>query len=158
MARSQSSSTPARVRFDEFELEEANACLLCNGKAVALAPTPFNALVCQSGALLTKHALRVAVWGHHFITESILKTAISDLRTALCDNLREPRSIKTVSNAWFWIAGEPGIGKTTLIEHFVASLGGVVRTRVVNGALRVRASRTARVGSDPKQHLDSTEP
>ena len=28
-----------------------------------------------------------------------------------------------------WVAGEPGIGKTTLIEHFVAGLGGVACAR-----------------------------
>jgi DNA-binding response OmpR family regulator len=57
VARSQSSSNPVRVSFDKFDLDEANACLLRNGEAVALAPTPFN-LLCelarQPGALLTK--------------------------------------------------------------------------------------------------------
>ena len=28
-----------------------------------------------------------------------------------------------------WVAGEPGIGKTTLIEHFVAGLGGIACAR-----------------------------
>ena len=28
-----------------------------------------------------------------------------------------------------WVAGEPGIGKTTLIEHFVAGLGAVAVAR-----------------------------
>ncbi len=28
-----------------------------------------------------------------------------------------------------WLAGEPGIGKTTLIEHFLASLGGIACAR-----------------------------
>ncbi len=28
-----------------------------------------------------------------------------------------------------WVAGEPGIGKTTLIEHFVAGLGNVACAR-----------------------------
>ncbi|RZT97790.1 AAA family ATPase [Rivibacter subsaxonicus] len=187
MARSQSTPNPVRVRFDEFDLDEANACLLCNGKAVALAPTPFN-LLCelarQPGTLLTKDALLDAVWGHQFVSESVLKTAISDLRTVLVDNPREPRFIETVSRrgyrfiavpasapaappvattvaaagpqpspsfigradaiarlqqAWdqacsgkravVWVAGEPGIGKTTLIEHFVASLGGIACAR-----------------------------
>ena len=86
MARSQSNSNPVRVRFDEFELDEVNASLLCKGKAVALAPTPFN-LLCvlarQPGTLLAKDALLDAVWGHQFVTESVLKTAISEVRAAL---------------------------------------------------------------------------
>jgi DNA-binding winged helix-turn-helix (wHTH) protein/tetratricopeptide (TPR) repeat protein len=186
VARSPSVSNPVRVRFEEFELDEANAWLLCNGKAVALAPTPFNllcALARQPGTLLTKDALLDTVWGHQFVSESVLKTAISDLRTALGDNPREPRFIETVSRrgyrfiavpaappaaqslavtvaagpqpspsfigradaiarlqqAWdqarsgkravVWVAGEPGIGKTTLIEHFVSGLGGVAVAR-----------------------------
>jgi hypothetical protein len=120
------------------------------------------------------------VWGHQFVTDSVLRTAISELRTALDDDARKPRFIETVSRrgyrfiatpsatsaapgvqpnvpglatvrapyfigraeplsrlrrAWdiacsgkravVWIAGEPGIGKTTLIEQFIASLGDV---------------------------------
>ena len=46
-----------------------------------------------------------------------------------------------------WVAGEPGIGKTTLIEHFVAGLGDVaVRTRPVRGALRHRRAVSAGAG------------
>ena len=55
-ARSSASSNPVRVRFDRFELDEANARLLRDGTAVALAPTPFAvlcALVRQPGSLLT---------------------------------------------------------------------------------------------------------
>ena len=122
----------------------------------------------------------MTVWGHQFVTDSVLRTAISELRTALDDDARKPRFIETVSRrgyrfiaapsaiaaapgvqpnvpglatvrapyfigraeplsrlrrAWdvacggkravVWIAGEPGIGKTTLIEQFIASLGDV---------------------------------
>jgi DNA-binding winged helix-turn-helix (wHTH) protein/tetratricopeptide (TPR) repeat protein len=185
--RPPSTSHPVRLRFDEFELDEANAWLLRGGKAVALAPTPFRllcALAGQPGTLLTKDSLLDAVWGHQFVSESVLKTAISDLRTALGDSPREPRFIETVSRrgyrfiavpagappttathttvpetpsqsspsfigrvdavtrlqrAWdqacrgqravVWVAGEPGIGKTTLIEHFMAGLGRVACAR-----------------------------
>jgi DNA-binding winged helix-turn-helix (wHTH) protein/tetratricopeptide (TPR) repeat protein len=176
-----------RVRFDIFELDEANASLLREGKPVPLAPTPFAvlcALVRQPGALLTKNALLDEVWGHRFVSESVLKTTISEIRTALRDDARQPRFIETVSrrgyrfiavptalsttrperasvsasralpgasfigraaalsrlrSAWglacggrravVWVAGEPGIGKTTLIEHFVAGLGEVACAR-----------------------------
>ena len=182
-ARSSPSSNPVRVRFDRFELDEVNARLLRDGTAVALPPTPFAvlcALVRQPGSLLTTNALLDEVWGHQFVTDSVLRTAISELRTALDDDARKPRFIETVSRrgyrfvaapsaisaapsvqpnvsglatvrtphfigraeplsrlrrAWdiacsgkraiVWIAGEPGIGKTTLIEQFIASLGDV---------------------------------
>ena len=172
---------PLRVRFGEFELDEANALLLRGGRSIDLAPTPFG-LLCtlarHPGALQTKHMLLDAVWGHRFVSDSVLKTAISDLRSVLGDDSRAPRFIETVARrgyrfiakpaalavatssptdatesehaqgkafvgraeelerlqrAWdrasrgkravVWVAGEPGIGKTTLIEHFVAGLG-----------------------------------
>ncbi|GAB3759823.1 hypothetical protein GCM10028796_07400 [Ramlibacter monticola] len=187
MARPQSAvSNPVRVRFVEFELDEANASLLRDGKPLALAPTPF-ALLCalarQPGTLLTKDALLDEVWGHQFVSESVLKTAVSDLRMALGDDPRQPRLIETVprrgyrfianpsafaprspppaqaqgpaqdasffigradalarlERAWqaaadgqrrlVWVAGEPGIGKTTLIDRFASGLGDIACAR-----------------------------
>jgi len=184
--RSSALSSRVPVRFGSFELDEANACLLRDGQAVALAPTPFAvlcALARQPGSLLTKHALLDEVWGHQVVSESVLKTAISELRTILDDDARQPRFIETVPRrgyrfittaitlpaslaranvlgtrslqapsfigradalsqlrrAWdiacngkraeVWVAGEPGIGKTTLIEHFVAGLGDIACAR-----------------------------
>jgi DNA-binding winged helix-turn-helix (wHTH) protein/tetratricopeptide (TPR) repeat protein len=173
-----------RVSFERFELDEANASLTRDGKALALPPTPFAvlcALARRSGILLSKHALLDEVWGHEYVSDSVLKTVISDLRTVLDDDPRKPRFIETVSrrgyrfiaptrrndqkgpagpaagsaalpffigraqalpqlrDAWeaacngrrtiMWVAGEPGIGKTTLIEHFVAGLGDVMCVR-----------------------------
>ena len=169
-----------RVRFDRFELDEANATLMREGEPVTLPPTPF-AVLCelarQPATLLTKEVLLNNVWGHQFVSESVLKTAISDLRSALDDDARHPRLIETVSRkgyrfiaatepigtqqtqssvaspeperhpgfigradaltrlrqAWelacsgrraiVWVTGEPGIGKTMLIEHFISTIG-----------------------------------
>jgi DNA-binding winged helix-turn-helix (wHTH) protein len=181
------SSNPVRLRFEAFELDEANARLLRNGKVAPLAPKPFAllcALVRREGSLCTKQALLDSVWGHQFVSDSVLKTAISELRTVLGDDPRNHRFIETVSRrgyrfvapvtpitgepaaapsvegvespappsfvgraselkrlhrAWalacggqrslVWVVGEPGIGKTALIEHFVASLGDVACAR-----------------------------
>jgi DNA-binding winged helix-turn-helix (wHTH) protein len=88
------------VRFGAFQLDEANARLSRDGTAITLAPRPFGllcALVRRPGSLLTKNELLDDVWGHQFVSESVLKTAISDLRTVLDDDAREPRFIETVS-------------------------------------------------------------
>jgi DNA-binding winged helix-turn-helix (wHTH) protein len=93
-------SSLARLRFDRFELDEADARLLRTGEPVALAPKPFAvlcALARTPGRLVTKNALLDLVWGHRFVTESVLKTAISEVRAALDDDPREPRYIETVS-------------------------------------------------------------
>ena len=177
-------STPAepllRLRFDRFEIDEADARLTNSGKPVPLAPKPFAVLCALARAprtLVRKDELLDRVWGHRFVTESVLKSTISELRAALGDDPKKPRFIETVSRrgyrfiaplealvtwptpgpgvpapapaspsmfgrsrelerlreAWrlaasgrhqtVWIAGEAGIGKTMLIERFVAEVG-----------------------------------
>ena len=93
-------ATPLRMRFEGFELDEENARLLCDGRAVDLPPKPFEllcALARRPGSLLTKNALLDEVWGHRFVSESVLKTVIGKLRIALQDDARKPRFIETVS-------------------------------------------------------------
>jgi DNA-binding winged helix-turn-helix (wHTH) protein/tetratricopeptide (TPR) repeat protein len=183
-----------RLRFDAFELDEADARLKREGVAIPVPPRAF-AVLCelarQAGQLVTKEALLDAVWGHRHVSESVLKTTISELRAALGDDARQPRYIETASRggyrfigaalpsaasvawrkegevlaertgpvpvldssfdragvrpligregalaqlreAWartqagerqlVWLAGEAGIGKTSLVERFVSEL------------------------------------
>jgi DNA-binding winged helix-turn-helix (wHTH) protein len=63
----------------------------------ALARTP--------GRLVTKNALLDLVWGHRFVTDSVLKTAISELRAALGDDPKQPRYIATVSRRGYRFIG-----------------------------------------------------
>ena len=90
-------SLGARLRFDRFELDEADARLTCAGHPVALAPKPFAVLCALARSprmLVTKNALLDAVWGHRFVTESVLKSAISEVRKALGDDPKQPRYIE----------------------------------------------------------------
>ena len=118
---------PVRVRFDAFELDEPNALLLRDGKAVTLAPKPFRvlcALARRPGSLLTKHALLDDVWGHQFVTDSALKTAISELRAVLDDHPKEPRYIETVSRRGYrFIASTIGASsqRTPAMERNIAA-------------------------------------
>jgi DNA-binding winged helix-turn-helix (wHTH) protein len=102
----------AQLRFDQFELDEAEARLTCAGERVALAPKPLAvlcALARTPGRLVTKNALLDLVWGHRFVTESVLKSAISELRAALDDDPRQPRYIETVSRRGYrFIAAATG--------------------------------------------------
>ena len=167
---------PLRLRFDAFELDEADARLTRAGRPIPLAPRPFAvlcALARTPRALVTKNTLLDSVWGHRFVSESVLKSTVSELRAALDDDPKRPRYIETVSRrgyrfiaavdapeapgalasaaagpmigradalerlraAWrlaaagrrqiLWVAGEAGVGKTTLIERFMAEVGDV---------------------------------
>jgi len=104
---------PVRVRFDRFELDEAEARLTCAGEPIPLAPKPFAvlcALASEPGRLLTTNAILDKVWGHQFVTDSVLRTAISELRTALADDARNPRFIETVSRRGYrFVAATVGV-------------------------------------------------
>jgi DNA-binding winged helix-turn-helix (wHTH) protein len=105
---SSTTAPPLRVRFDRFEIDEAEARLSEGQRPVHLAPKPF-ALLCALArtphTLITKSALLDDVWGHQFVSESVLKTSISDLRAALEDDPKQPRFIETVSRRGYRFIG-----------------------------------------------------
>src|SRR5215831_10567903 len=102
------SAETLRLRFDAFELDEADARLKRDGMPVSLAPKAF-AVLCtlarQPGSLVTKDALLDAVWGHRHVSESVLKTTISEVRAALADDAKQPRYIETASRRGYRFIG-----------------------------------------------------
>lgn len=101
LASTPTQEVPAlRLRFAAFQLDEPNARLLREGAPIELPPKAFAvlcALARQPGRLVTKDALLDAVWGHRHVSESVLKTTISQLRAALDDDAKQPRVIETAS-------------------------------------------------------------
>jgi DNA-binding winged helix-turn-helix (wHTH) protein len=125
----------ARLRFDRFELDAAEARLTCAGEQVALAPRPFAVLCALAripGALVTKNDLLDGIWGHRYFTDSVLKSAISDVRAALGDDPREPRYIETVSRRGYrFIAvalDAPSQGPTAIERNGEGAPGHSART------------------------------
>jgi DNA-binding winged helix-turn-helix (wHTH) protein len=105
---------PLRLRFDRFELDEADARLTCAGQPVPLPPKPFAVLCTLARSprmLVTKDALLDGVWGHRFVTDSALKSAISEVRAALGDDPRRPRYIETVSRRGYRFIAAPAGGQ-----------------------------------------------
>jgi len=103
-----SDKEPLKTHFGRFEIDEAEARLRHDGAPVRLAPKPF-AVLCELArrpqSLVTKGALLDAVWGHQFVSESVLKTTISDVRAALGDDPKQPRYIETVSSRGYRFVG-----------------------------------------------------
>ena len=92
-------AAPASLAFGHFRLDEANALLLADGQALELPPKAFAVLcrlAARPGSLVTKDELLDAVWGHRFVSESVLKTAVNTLRGVLGDDPAQPRYIETV--------------------------------------------------------------
>jgi tetratricopeptide (TPR) repeat protein len=72
--------------------------LLVDGRDVEVPPRVLNLLSClcrRQGQLVSKEQLLDEVWGHRFITEGVIKTAMSELRTLLGDDVKRPRWIET---------------------------------------------------------------
>jgi len=105
------SDVSQRLKFGEFELDESNALLTRAGTPVALPPKAFT-LLCvlarQPGKLADKNSLLDAVWGHRFVSESVLKSTVSQVRAALADDAGEPRFIETVSRRGYRFIGRLG--------------------------------------------------
>jgi DNA-binding winged helix-turn-helix (wHTH) protein len=113
-----------RLRFDGFELDEADARLTRAGQPVPLPPRPFAVLCTLARSphmLVTKDALLDSVWGHRFVTDSVLKTAVSEVRAALGDDPKEPRYVETVSRRGYrfiaMAAGVPSPQRVPVIER-----------------------------------------
>jgi TolB-like protein/DNA-binding winged helix-turn-helix (wHTH) protein/tetratricopeptide (TPR) repeat protein len=89
----------AAYEFGQFTLFPAEKRLLCDGKAVALAPKVFDTLVLlveNQGRLIQKEVLLQTLWPDSFVEEVALAHNISQLRKALGDTTEQPRFIETV--------------------------------------------------------------
>lgn len=99
---------PVYLRFDAFELDERNARLARDGQAVPLSPKALGVLCTLARTpdqLVTKAALLDAVWGHRHVSESLLKTMVSEIRSALGDSAREPLYVETVARFGYRFLG-----------------------------------------------------
>ena len=98
----------AVLAFGAFRLDADNALLTDGTRALELAPKAF-AVLChlasRPGLLVTKDQLLDAVWQRRFVSESVLKTAVNAIRSALGDDPREPRFIETVPRRGYRFIG-----------------------------------------------------
>ena len=77
----------------------------------------------QPGALLSKNALLDEVWGHQFVSDSVLKTVISELRTLLDYDARQPWFIETVSRRGYrFIAAPIAVPATSAAQASAAGI------------------------------------
>jgi DNA-binding winged helix-turn-helix (wHTH) protein/tetratricopeptide (TPR) repeat protein len=185
------SSTTSRKRqvfaFGPFEVDEAEACLRCDGQPVPMRPKAFALLLHlleNRGRLVPTEELHDAVWRGTAVTPNAMTNVVGEVRRALDDDRAAPRYIETVARRGYrfvaplrdaappeadpppplpgfvgrmpeladladalaragqgvrqtvFLHGEPGVGKTTLVEQFVAECRPdlVVRAQCVEGA------------------------
>jgi Tol biopolymer transport system component/DNA-binding winged helix-turn-helix (wHTH) protein len=86
-------------QFDRFRIDTTGFRLLKDGFPVTLEPKALQLLIFlveNRGRLLEKQQLLDAVWGELSVTENALTRAITLLRRALGDDIKQPRFIETV--------------------------------------------------------------
>src|SRR6185295_18840559 len=73
-------------------------CLWRNGEAIALRPKAYAVLrflIDHPSVLVTKQQLLDAVWPETFVSDSVLKDSVRQLREALGDDAKTPKFIET---------------------------------------------------------------
>lgn len=97
------------VRFDAFELDGGRRMLLGGGEPVHVSPKALRLLEILIEAhprARSKQDLTDALWPETFVEESNLATLIAELRSALGDDARHPRFIRTVHTFGYAFCGE----------------------------------------------------
>ncbi len=85
--------------FGPFRLDASERILMCEGKAIPLAPKVLDTLLVlveNNGAVLEKEELLKTLWPDTIVEESNLTTYISQLRKALGENGSEQNYIETI--------------------------------------------------------------
>jgi DNA-binding winged helix-turn-helix (wHTH) protein len=87
------------VRFGDFCLDEDRRVLMRRDQPVPLARKAFDflaLLVAERPRAVSKEQIRDRVWPKTFVSESTLNSLLAELRTALGDDARAARYIRTV--------------------------------------------------------------
>jgi len=90
--------------FDDVEVREREFTLTKAGKVLAVEPKAFRTLLFllhNPQRLITKEELLNTVWGDAAVTEGSLTRCVWLLRTALGDDIHQPRYIKTVATVGY---------------------------------------------------------
>jgi len=97
------------VRFGDFAVDSGSRQLLRGAEAVHVGPKAFElleALLAKRPRALSKAELQNQLWPRTFVSESSLTSVVTELRTALGDQARQPRFVRTVYGFGYAFCGE----------------------------------------------------
>src|SRR5215831_9994653 len=89
----------AQIHFPPFRLDAVNKTLWRDDTVLPLRPKPFAVLrylLEHPGRLVTREELQTAVWSGTFVSESLLRGYVRDLRDVLDDDAESPHFIETI--------------------------------------------------------------
>jgi DNA-binding winged helix-turn-helix (wHTH) protein len=88
-----------RLQFGDFTIDDDTRQLLREDRAVHLSPKAFDLLTILLSArprALTKTELHARLWPDTFVSDANLAMLVAEIRSALGDNARAPRFVRTV--------------------------------------------------------------
>ncbi|MEM8651588.1 MAG: alpha/beta fold hydrolase [Pseudomonadota bacterium] len=137
--------------FDEFELDTAKVELRCNCNPVAIEPQVFallHLLVENADRMVSRDEIIETVWKGRFISEAAVASRISMARSALGDDGKQQRYIKTVHGQGLIFRGQLNSAETpgTSIPSAPPPNNQMVRFCQASDGTRVA---WARVGNGP---------
>lgn len=125
-------------RFGDFELDPDTRRLLRRGEPMRLTPKAYellHLLLDHRPKAIPKAAIRDRLWPATFVSESTLSSLVSELRTTLGDDARQPVFLRTVHAFGYAFCGEAHVGGPARAPapvqcwHFVVYAGTELRLR-----------------------------
>lgn len=105
-------TTLAKVVFGEYVLDPGPRQLLCRGRAVALSPKAFQllqALLESRPRAVAKAELQRLLWPDTVVVEANLSNLVGEVRSALGDDPRRPRFVRTVHRFGYAFSGDAAV-------------------------------------------------
>ena len=97
-----------RITFGEFTLDTESREFFRDGQAVHISPKAFlllEVLLERRPAAVPKSVLKDRLWPSSHVSEASLASLVAELRSALADDAREPRFIRTVHTYGYAFCG-----------------------------------------------------
>ena len=104
-----------RISFGEFTLDTESRELLRQGEVIHISPKAFlllEVLLERRPGAVPKTVLKDRLWPSSHVSEASLASLVAELRSALADDAREPRFIRTVHTYGYAFCGtaDPPLG------------------------------------------------
>ena len=106
---------PMRVLFGEFVLDRGTRQLRRNGEERRLGPKAFellDLLLQRRPNVVTRERIRDHLWPGTHVTDSTLATVVTEVRSALDEDPKQPRLLRTAHGVGYAFCGEatePGL-------------------------------------------------
>src|SRR5260370_5669367 len=97
-----------RISFGEFTLDTESREFFRDGQAVHISPKAFlllEVLLERRPAAVPKTVLKTRLWPSSHVSEASLASLAAELRSALADDARDPRFIRTVHTYGYAFCG-----------------------------------------------------